>query len=201
MALMGSTSRHTRLFERLVEELHDAVFHFFRRRGIGIEDSLDLTQDTFFRVFTHIERLRTPAASTAWILTIASNCWKNWLRGRKALKRGAEEASLDSLVEDSAEPQTPEVLAGGASQPRDPLCGFLTRERLGRTMRILDRMPPRQRRCMRMSVFQERSYAEIATLLGISEQTVKSHIHQARKRLEQELAHEMGDEGLAEDES
>lgn len=201
MALMGSTRRHAKLFERLVQELHDPVFHFFRRRGIDIEDSLDLTQDTFFRVFTHIERLRAEAASTTWILTIAANCWKNWLRKRAALKRGAEETSLDSLVEETAEPQPSEILPGGSSQPQDPLYGFLTKERLDRAMRIIDRMPPRQRRCMRLSVFQERSYAEIATLLEISEQTVKSHIHQARKRLDRDLAQEMGDAGLVGSES
>ena len=200
MALMGATRKPAELLERLIEQFHDSVYHFFRRRGIGVEDSFDLTQDTFFRVFMNVEHLRSEAASTTWVLTIAANCWKNWLRKRGALKRGTED-SLDSLVDDIAEPRLTEFLPGGASVPRNPLFGFLTKERLERAMRIIDRLPSRQRRCMRLSVFQERSYAEIGTLLEISEQTVKSHMHQARKRLEEELACEMGDEGLAEDKS
>jgi len=189
------------LFEGLVEELHESVFRFFRRRGIGVEDSLDLTQDTFFRVFTHIERLRAEAARATWVMTIAANRWKNWLRHRGALKRGTGEASLDALIEDSTEPLVTETVPGGTRRPPDPLHGFLTRERLELAMQIIERLPPKQRRCMRLSVFQGRSYAEIGTLLGISEQTVKSHIHQARKRLESELARAMGGASPGEDES
>lgn len=188
---MTIDERSLQLFEELVADFHDPVFHFFLRRGVGAEDSLDLTQDTFFRVFTHIERLRAEAARKSWIMTIAANRWKNWLRHRSAQKRAAPETSLDSLVEDSTEPRPAEDLPAGAGRPRDPLKSFLGKERLEKGLELIERLPPKQRRCIRLSVFQERSYADIATLLGISEQTVKSHIHQARKRLESELEREM----------
>jgi len=197
---MAFDRNSSQLFERLLKELQEPVFLFFRRRGIGVEDSLDLTQDTFFRVFTNIERLRAEAARKTWVLTIAANRWKNWLRHRSAQKRAASETSLDSLVEDTTEPRPADDLPAGASRPRDPLQSVLGKERLDKGLELIDRLPPKQRRCIRLSVFQDRSYAEIATLLGISEQTVKSHIHQARKRLQRELAQGMDGKDPGEEE-
>lgn len=188
---MASGHASQDLFERLVEDFHEQVFHFFRRRGVDVEDSLDLTQDTFFRVFNHIDRLRADEARTTWILTIAANRWKNWLRHRSAQKRGAPEMSLDSLVEDVDEPPPAEELPAGAGRPEDPLRGFLGRERVERVVAAIEGLPPKQQRCLRLKVFQERTYSEIAVLLGISEQTVKSHIHQARRRLAEEVAPEI----------
>lgn len=188
---MASGRDSQELFERIVEDFHDPVFHFFRRRGVGVEDSLDLTQDTFFRVFNHIDRLRADEARTTWILTIAANRWKNWLRHRSAQKRAAPEMSLDSLVDDAVEPAPTEELPAGAGRPENPLRGVLGRERVEKVVEAIERLPPKQRRCLRLKVFQERTYSEIATLLGISEQTVKSHIHQARRRLVEEVAPEI----------
>lgn len=188
---MASERGSQELFERLVETYHDQVFHFFRRRGVGFEDSLDLTQDTFFRVFNHIDRLRADEAQTTWILTIAANRWKNWLRHRSAQKRAAPEISLDSLLDDAVEPQPAEGLSAGAGRPGDPLRGLLGRERVERVVEAIERLPPKQQRCLRLKVFQGRTYSEIAVLLGISEQTVKSHIHQARRRLAEEVAPEL----------
>jgi RNA polymerase sigma factor (sigma-70 family) len=188
---MPSGRASQEIFERLLEDFHGQVFHFFRRRGLGVEDSLDLTQDTFFRVFNHIDRLRAQEARTTWILTIAANRWKNWLRHRSAQKRAALEMSLDSLVEDSAEPRPAEELPAGAARPDDPLRGLLGKERVEQVVEAIERLPPKQERCLRLKVFQGRTYSEIAVLLGISEQTVKSHIHQARRRLVEEVAPEI----------
>jgi RNA polymerase sigma factor (sigma-70 family) len=44
-------------------------------------------------------------------------------------------------------------------------------------------LAPKQRMCMELRVYQERSVQEIAVALRISPETVKAHLFQARQRL------------------
>ena len=54
-------------------------------------------------------------------------------------------------------------------------------------------LPPQMRRCVRLRVFQELDYDEIAETLQISPSTVKVQMFKARKRLQMELADSFGD--------
>jgi len=180
------------LFERLLERYQSPVLFFFRNRGFSFQDSLDLTQDTFVRVFTNIDRLRSEEAAGSWVKTIATNVWKNRLRHLSAQKRAAQETSLETLMEETTEPRPAEELPVGGSRPGNPLTETLGREQLDRTREAIRRLPPKQQRCLRLSITQGLKYPEIAALLGISVQTVKSHIHQGRKRLKELLEREIG---------
>ena len=53
-------------------------------------------------------------------------------------------------------------------------------------------LAPKQRLCMELRVYQERSTQEIATALRISPETVKAHLFQARQRLWDKLHHTFG---------
>ena len=51
----------------------------------------------------------------------------------------------------------------------------------------LQRLPERMRRCVMLRIHGELKYREIAVLMKISIQTVKSQLSQAQDRLSQEL--------------
>jgi RNA polymerase sigma factor (sigma-70 family) len=52
------------------------------------------------------------------------------------------------------------------------------------------------RRCVRLRVFQDLDYEEIADVLQISPSTVKVQLFKARKRLQSELVDSLNDLGL-----
>ena len=86
---------------RTSRQLHDLhyrkVVNFFRhRKGCSAEDSIDLTQEVFFRVFNAIDTFLRESRFERWLFEIALNIFRNYLRSRGADKRDAVELSIDS---------------------------------------------------------------------------------------------------------
>jgi RNA polymerase sigma-70 factor (ECF subfamily) len=159
------------------------VFRFFRRKGFSETDSQELTQEVFLRVYQKIEKLRSAPAAEAWLRTVMATVWKNRLRHGDAIKRKAREVSLEDERERGNE-EVERQPAIGALRPMDPLEGALVEERLAAVRGCLGELAPRMRCCLLLYACQDREYREIADLLHVSIETVKSHIYQARQRIE-----------------
>jgi RNA polymerase sigma factor (sigma-70 family) len=150
------------------------VQRFFESKGISPDEALDLTQDTFLRVFRGEARLINRAQLEAWLFEIARNVWANAIRARVTRKRAATVTSL----EESHPEGGPALLA---SEP-DALTSAVTHELLGILQRSLTVLPEQMRQCVRLRL-KGLQYKEIAEVMRISIETVKSHLHQAKKRL------------------
>lgn len=175
-------------WEESCKELHrifyPPILASFRRRGFPPEEARDLTQDVFLRVFKRIATFQEKSRFERWLFRIVANLWKNELRRRDAEKRDAFEQSLD-------QPPEGEDLGGKTIEPADPkpLASDLmqTRERQELLREALQGLPPQMRRVCELRFVQDRKYQEIADLLGVSIETIKAHLHQARKRLTEKL--------------
>jgi RNA polymerase sigma-70 factor (ECF subfamily) len=174
----------------IFDRYYGPVRRFFKSRGFSPEDADDLTQDTFSRVFKHMGELRSHAAVEAWILSIAANTRKNELRFRKAARRFGRNVSLDASLESAPDAAEKELVDNSPPVPSQ-LDAALSSEKLDATNSCLDELPPRMRTCLLMHVAEDRRYQEIADLLRLSIQSVKSHIHQARQRLQECLGRKL----------
>jgi RNA polymerase sigma-70 factor (ECF subfamily) len=170
---------------RLFDEYHPRVVGFFKSRGFSEDEALDLAQDTFVRVFENLHKLRSRASLWSWVLRIAANVWKNEIRYRRAGVRNAAEVSLDGNEADREAIE--ESILADKDVPSQ-LDEALADEKLEAVKRCLEELGPKARRCLALFVGQERKYQEIADLMKLSLQTVKSHISQARRRLEECVA-------------
>lgn len=165
-------------FERVFSDYYRPVLYSFRRKGISPQEAEDLTQEAFLRVYEHLEALHSPPALRAWVFTVAENIWKNRLRGQGTQKRAHDEETLDSLEDGTnALPSTP------AEQERL----ILDEERRARLRLALADLPPRMRQCVLLRLERGSKYKEIATLLKVSIDTVKAHLHQAKETLKKDL--------------
>jgi RNA polymerase sigma-70 factor (ECF subfamily) len=171
-----------RLFARYFRPL----YYFFRNRGIPPEDCRDLTQETFLRVYKSIGRFRGDASVQTWLFQIATNLWRNRVRHERAGKREGKEVSLDAATERGQPLPADLSLARGAHNAA-PLAGLLADEKVEMLRRALQDLPPQMRRCMLLRIDQNLKYREIAGVMQISIDTVKSQLSQGRERLEKEL--------------
>jgi RNA polymerase sigma-70 factor (ECF subfamily) len=164
----------------IFDAYHGRVFRFFKSRRFQDDEAADLTQETFLRVLQNMHHLRSQAALDSWILRIAANLWKNEIRYRKTAKRDAEEVAFE---DPEVQGDAVERAALAMRDEPSPLDKTLLAERLAATGQCVDALPPGMRRCLVLYVYQNWKYQEIADILKLSIQSVKSHIHQARQRV------------------
>ncbi len=176
--------------EALYRDFRHRVRGFYAARGFSADETAELTQDTFIRVFSHIGTLREPSRFVSWLFEMMVNIYRNELRRRGAAKRDAFEESIDDQSESGGDGRNGPG-AGLASADPTPLEGALGRERSESLHSALGELPPQMRRCVTLRL-QEFKYREISVLLQISIETVKAHLHQAQKRLRLALEERQG---------
>lgn len=134
---------------------------------LGLRDDLDdLVQETFLRAFQGLHRLEDPCRFGAFVHRIAHNICIDRLR-----RRGREAVSLDEV--ELAPPPEP----GAQLDVRE--------ERLAQLRRHVGRLPEALREAVLLFYFEEKSHAEIAELLGVTEAAVNQRLHRARQSLKQ----------------
>lgn len=160
--------------EELFRRYHRPVVSFFLKRGFSSEESRDLAQETFLRVFNKWDSFRGESSVETWIFQIAANLYKNTLRSLQTQKRDAQEVSLDAVVE----------LGTGE---RDPLRVVLTEEEARLLRSALEKLPPQMRQAVLLRI-RDLKYREIADVMHVSIETVKAHLYQARQQFRKLLA-------------
>lgn len=135
------------------------------RRWVGPTQAEDLTQQVFVKVHRARHRYRPGAPVGPWILTIARNLAIDELR-----KRGTRKEHL------TREGDVPEVV----ELPPEPESDA---ERVAAIRDAIAQLPASQRRVIELHKLEERSFAEVAEMLGIKEGAARVRAHRAYGRL------------------
>jgi RNA polymerase sigma factor (sigma-70 family) len=157
-------------FAELVRR-HEAVVLRVLARHAGADDARDLAQRAFLKAFEASRRWRREAdvPFRAWVLRVAVNLARNRARDARRWPRAAEGAA--ALVP---------VPAVGAQALED--------EERARALRAaVLALPRRQREVVTLRLDAELPFAEIADVLGITENNAKVHFHHASRRLREVL--------------
>ncbi len=160
-ALAGDEAAYRRLLEALTPVLRAAAAAGFARAGLGSGEVEDVVQETLLAIHLKRHTWDSSQALMPWVVTIARNKLIDQMRrrGRRA----------EVPVEDFAE-----VLPAPAE--RDPT--------EGRDVdRLLDRLGPRQRDIVRSITVEDRSIAETAGRLMMTEGAVRVALHRGLKAL------------------
>jgi RNA polymerase sigma-70 factor (ECF subfamily) len=179
-------NRREECFRLLFDRFYWPLFRFFTGRGFSTEECQDLIQDTFLRVYRGIEDFRGDARWEHWLFRIAANTAVKTLRHRAAAKRAGRTVPLEEKDVEGSPSMAAGGGPGGAEAPA-PLRRLLDKERMELLSRAIAGLPAQMRRCVRLRVFQDLDYEEIAKALQISPSTVKVQLFKARKRLQSEL--------------
>lgn len=155
---------------------HHVAVRAFAQRLVGdVESAEDLVQDVFVALPSAIARFRGDASLRTFLVSIAVNRAKNHVRS--AMRRRAALAKLGR----EPEPSSPDL-------QRD-----LERRQLADTLMLaLDELPLEQRVAIVLSEIEERTSAEIATIVGAPEGTVRTRIFHAKRKLRETLAQKGG---------
>ncbi|MDA8019827.1 MAG: RNA polymerase sigma factor [Thermoanaerobaculia bacterium] len=171
---MSDTQRD---FDRLFRQYYRLVFLYLRNRGLDEDKAADLAQETFMRAYQGLAEFRGESSPKTWLFSITRNVWRNHLRNRSRLKRNAPETPLEDLREDGWEPSDEDQVV-------NPLQDTIEIEEREQIWEAIGKLPPRMRRCVMLRVGQDKKYREIADVMQVSIQTVRSQLSQGRTQLQ-----------------
>lgn len=165
-------------FEALVSRHRTRLALYIANVLGNIETAEDLTQETFLRAFRARGRYVPTARWTTWVRKIAQNL------SRDERRRRAYEP-VYSLDEPCAAAHdgicVSETIADSRQTlPDEELC---QRETLSELRHGVETLSPKHAQVLKMRVYDEMNYQEIADRLGCSLGTVKSRIHYAVQEL------------------
>jgi len=165
-------------FEELMLRYQSRVFSVLRHVTGNQDLAEDLTQDVFLRVF-RARKTYTPGAKfSTWLFTIANNVAINALR----TKRRKPEYQFVSSGESSGSMNTIEnyVAENSALMPTRQLDSQEIRE----TVRMaIETLNENQRMAVMLNKFEGMNYADIAQVMKLTPQAVKSLLCRARTNL------------------
>ena len=161
-------------FRVLVERHYTAVFRLCRSILRNPEDAEDATQEVFVRVHQNIGQFAGRGVFGAWLRRLTVNHCLNRTQSAAA-KASSRSCSLDLLAE---------TLPALDSDPEERL---LRAENRARIKRELDQLPPSQRAALGLRLVEGLSYEEIADLMGVPVNSVRSWLHRGRARLREAL--------------
>lgn len=171
-----------RAFEVLLERHERGVFHFAFRFTRDRELANDLMQETFLRVVKNAKSYSRKARFTTWLYTIARNQCID--AARKARYRRAD--SLDApMAGDPDGRPLGESIAGQSDAGFDRVDRV---EMSGRIEGAIAQLSDEQREVFLMREIMQLQFNEIAEIVGISENTVKSRMRYALENLRLRLA-------------
>ncbi len=153
----------------------------FARRYCGDgSEAEDLVQETFVQAYRAWDQLADPSNARAWLYSIARRACQRMHR-----KRAGEPERMETLEElmPRPSPTVPDLDDGG-----DPLAARLRSEARELVERGLAELPEAFRVPLVLADIAELTVAEIASVLGLKEATVKTRLHRARLKLRAVLA-------------
>ena len=155
-------------FARLVEAYQGPVYNLaYRMLGNAVEAE-DATQETFIRMYTKLHTYESNRKLVSWVLSIASHYCIDRLRRRRG-----EFVSLD-------EEPIANVLPARQPDPEELAVRGETRDRV---QAAVESLAPAYRVPLILRYWHDLSYNEIADVMGMSVQAVKSRLHRARLQM------------------
>ncbi|MGB2869812.1 MAG: sigma-70 family RNA polymerase sigma factor [Bacteroidota bacterium] len=168
---------HDRSFEDLVRRYQRQVGNIIYLTLGGREEIQDLTQEVFIRVHKALPKFEFDSSFFSWVYRITMNLCIDEIRRRK-IKRVL---SLEFLTEGTLEKEkkSKEIVTAADD--------VLADEKRSVILSALQELSTEQRQIVIMREYEDLSYNEIAEILGISLQAVKSRLFRAREELRQLL--------------
>ena len=162
-------------FAIIYNETVRTAYYVAKRILLDEDATEDVLQESYIAVFEHLSDYKTGNIQ-GWIDTIVANRAKNYLRRKNPIffsEMETEENPVVEFEEDKIEFRPDEKVDYSETQ------------RL--ILEIVDNLSPEQRLSVMLFYFEEKSVKEIAEICECSENTVKSRLNYARKKIKEDV--------------
>lgn len=169
-------------FDRFVDLYRPRIFSFSYAMCGQREDAEDIAQETLLQAFRKLNSLRAPEALNTWLFRIARNACL--LKHRKSKFAPEHELSLEEYMPHRDAEGAPDV-PDWSRLPDEAVLNLEVGEHL---RRAIGKLAPKYRMVLLLRDVQQLSTAEVAKVVGISEDAVKTQLHRARLAVRADLS-------------
>ena len=160
-------------FQELMNRYIKQIFNFSRQYGRTPEDTEDITQDTFFKVWKYIGRYAKGRKFRPWLYTIARNTALDYIKKKRAtLFSDIDDSENDIPFAETLEDQEPAA---------DEI--FAKTHDVNLLTKALDNLHPDHRSILVLHYHEDLTFDEIADVIGKPMNTVKSWHRRALLKL------------------
>jgi RNA polymerase sigma-70 factor (ECF subfamily) len=160
--------------ERLIQDQQNYIYSVALGVARNADDAADVMQEACIKMARALPSYRAEARFTTWLFRLVVNVGLDLLR-----KRGRC-VSLEK--EEWAEVLLPAVDPSG-----NPASSAERADAAARVRLALENLPAGQRLALTLQYFEDMHYEEIADIMGVPLNTVKSHIRRGKEALAREL--------------
>lgn len=176
----------TRAFDELVRR-HSRKLNAMLIAMLNNEaDAYDVAQTSFLKAFHSLRYFKGQSSFYTWLYSIALNQARNFLRKRKRERDNSY--SLDN--DENGDPLEKNADLSDTNRAADPVRQANIAELRKKLQRAISQLSPAHQEVINLCDIQGLSYPEISKIINISEGTLRSRLHYARRQLQGLLAEE-----------
>ncbi len=161
----GVEAGYTQLYHRYSKSVYNSVY----RLVTEVSDAEDLTQEIFISLFSDIQKLKSIENLGAWFSRVAINKSISHLRKNKVYFSDVAGANI---IDDSEESMEEKQMLDG---------------KIEELQQAIEELPTDTRTIVNLFLFEDMPQEDIAQLLGLSHNTVRSKYHRAKKKIYETL--------------
>jgi RNA polymerase sigma-70 factor, ECF subfamily len=167
--------------DRLLMRAQEVAWRFSTAVCGHADDAEDAMQEALIKTYRQVARIREPEAFRGWLYrTVRNACLMN---RRKRAGEPARLRSLDEVLPGPDGPLRPDTRDPGKN-PEELVANTRLRRRLRTAMQ---RLPGPYRAIVFLREMEGLSTREVARVMGLSEDNVKTRLHRARVQLQADL--------------
>jgi RNA polymerase sigma-70 factor (ECF subfamily) len=175
MMAMSAAKQHVEQlpFAEVITRHQRMIYGYLLRFTRNVHDAQDLFQETFLRAYRAYAVLPTDADLRAWLMRIAVNLSKNYVRDRQRRNRVL-------VDEEQGQDHIPTYFAENSNTTEQMMISQETAQTL---LATIDALPFRQRTALIQRQFEGLEYDAIAANLECSPESARAHVYQALRKL------------------
>ena len=154
-------------FQVLLQQYQKPLYHHIRSIVLNHDDADDVLQNTFVKIFRHLQNFKGDSKLFSWIYRIATNESLTFLT-QKAKKHNTTSEALQTKIVDNLHADV----------------YFDSSNIQLKLQKAISLLPEKQQLVFNMKYFQEMKYEEISEILGTTVGGLKASYHHAVKKIE-----------------
>jgi len=168
-------------FAQFIDKYKETVFFCCRRLGLRENEAEDVASETFLAAYNGLSRYSGRAELSTWLWSIA------YRRAVSYLRKNRRHWQLE------AEPD--EQIAGGKEgKEQEPAAAIQGKETEKIVWETVERLPRLWAMAIILYYREEKSIIDIAKIMQAKENTIKTYLFRARRRLKKALAPAFGED-------